>query len=271
MTDHPSSPLRSGWSSRDLGLSGLTVLIVAALLAGAGLVTAGLVTRGGGDDVVLVVDEVTADVVPSTVPPRLGGLGGAAAEGSETASDDASADSRTSTPTTTVELSPLAQQLGPKYSAIPEDIAPRPRPVGLQMESIDVARFPVRAVGLEPDGQMEIPDETEIGWYQYGATAGRPGATVLAAHVSWNRTQGPFARLGSVEPGEQIEVTLDDGTLRRYEVTERAVYGKLELPRERIWRNTGDETLVLITCGGDYNPEIRRYRENIVVYAVPVA
>ena len=142
--------------------------------------------------------------------------------------------------------------------------------MGLQLESIDVSRFPVRAVGLEPDGQMEIPDETEIGWYQYGATAGQPGATVLAAHVSWNRTRGPFARLGNVEPGEQVEVALDDGTTRLYEVTERAVYGKLELPRERIWRNTGDETLVLITCGGDYNPEIRRYRENIVVYAVPV-
>jgi LPXTG-site transpeptidase (sortase) family protein len=138
------------------------------------------------------------------------------------------------------------------------------------MQSIDVARFPVRAVGLEPDGQMEIPDETEIGWYQYGATAGQPGATVLAAHVSWNRTSGPFAQLGRVEPGEQIEVTLDDGSVRRYEVTERAVYGKLELPRERLWRNTGDETLVLITCGGDFNPDIRRYRENIVVYAVPV-
>jgi LPXTG-site transpeptidase (sortase) family protein len=138
------------------------------------------------------------------------------------------------------------------------------------MQSIDVSRFPVRAVGLEPDGQMEIPDETEIGWYQYGATAGQSGATVLAAHVSWNRTSGPFAQLGRVEPGEQIEVTLDDGSVRRYQVTERAVYGKLELPRERLWRTTGDETLVLITCGGDFNPEIRRYRENIVVYAVPV-
>jgi len=271
VNDRPSFPLRSGRSSRDLGLSGLSVLIVAALLAGAGLVTAGLVTRGGGDDVVLVVDEATADVAPSTVPPRLDGRDGTAAENPDTASDDASAASRTSTTSTTVPLSPLAQQLGPQYSAIPEDIAPRPRPVGIQMESIDVARFPVRAVGLEPDGQMEIPDETEIGWYEYGATAGRPGATVLAAHVSWNRTPGPFARLGSVEPGEQIEVALDDGTARLYEVTERAVYGKLELPRERIWRNSGDETLVLITCGGDYNPEIRRYRENIVVYAVPVA
>jgi LPXTG-site transpeptidase (sortase) family protein len=245
-----------------VGRSGLTILIVAALLAGAGLAIAGLVTRGGGDDVVLDVDDAVADVTPSTIPPRL----------EATAESDApsagAADGATGRPVDT--LSPLAQQLGPRQSAVPEIVAPRPRPVGLQMQSIDVARFPVRAVGLEPDGQMEIPDETEIGWYQYGATAGQPGATVLAAHVSWNRTNGPFAQLGRVEPGEQIEVTLDDGSVRRYEVTERAVYGKLELPRERLWRTTGDETLVLITCGGDYNPEIRRYRENIVVYAVPV-
>jgi sortase (surface protein transpeptidase) len=142
--------------------------------------------------------------------------------------------------------------------------------VGIQIDTIDVSRYPIRAIGLEPDGQMEIPDETEIGWYRYGATAGQPGATVLAAHVNWNRVPGPFARLGSVEPGDQVEITLDDGSQRRYEVVERAIYGKLELPRERLWRNSGPEELVLITCGGDYNPEIRRYRENIVVYAVPV-
>jgi hypothetical protein len=49
------------------------------------------------------------------------------------------------------------------------------------------------------------------------------------------------------------------------------MYDKDGLPRDRIWRNTGDETLVLITCGGDFNPDINRYRQNIVVYAVPVA
>ena len=48
------------------------------------------------------------------------------------------------------------------------------------------------------------------------------------------------------------------------------MYGKLMLPRERIWRNTGPEELVLITCGGEFNPEIRSFKSNIVVYAVPV-
>ena len=31
----------------------------------------------------------------------------------------------------------------------------------------------------------------------------------------------------------------------------------------------GAETLVLITGGGDFNSELRRYYDNIVVYAVP--
>lgn len=148
--------------------------------------------------------------------------------------------------------------------------APRARPVGLEIDSIGVSGYPVSDVGLEDDGQLEIPDETEIGWYKYGASAGQPGSTVLAAHVNWNGVQGPFARLGSVEPGDEIEVTLDDGTTRDYVVIERTMYGKLELPRERIWRRTGPEELVLITCGGEFNPEIRRFKSNIVVYAVPV-
>ncbi len=129
----------------------------------------------------------------------------------------------------------------------------------------------VRAVGIDEDGELEVPDESEVGWYQYGSAPGLPGSTVLAAHVSWNRTIGPFHQLGNLEPGARVDVVADDGTTRVYEVIERAIYDKDSLPRERIWRTTGDETLVLITCGGSYNPNIRRYRQNIVIYAVPVA
>jgi len=128
----------------------------------------------------------------------------------------------------------------------------------------------VRAVGIEEDGELEVPDETEVGWYQYGSAPGLPGSTVLAAHVSWNRKIGPFHQLGNLEPGARIDVVADDGVTRVYEVIERAVYDKDSLPTRRIWRTTGDETLVLITCGGSYNPNIRRYRQNIVIYAVPV-
>ena len=172
-------------------------------------------------------------------------------------------------PGTAGVLSPLAALLGPAGSAIPPPVPPTPRPTALVVRDLDVFA-PVRAVGLDDDGALEVPDETEIGWYRYAGTPGGPGATVLAAHITWNRALGPFHQLGRAEPGDRAEVFLDDGSTRVYEVVERAVFDKDALPRWRIWRSSGPESLVLITCGGSYNPEIRRYRQNIVVFAVPV-
>jgi Sortase domain len=233
--------------------------------------------RAGNRGSALTVENAIVESPPSTVgtlstgsppvPPLLEPGSGSAID---TVVDRASPATSSSSETATTSRSPLVDLLGPTYSVLPEEVRPRPRPTGLAINSIDVTAYPIRQVGLEVDGQLEIPNESEIGWYRYGATVGRPGVTVLAAHVSWNDTTGPFYDLGSVEPGDAIAVTLDDGTERRYVVTERTMYDKDELPRERIWRTTGPESLVLITCGGDFNPEIRRFRQNIVVYAVPV-
>ena len=144
-------------------------------------------------------------------------------------------------------------------------------PVGLTIAKIGLKVKGVRSVGLEPDGQLEIPNEKEIGWYRYGQAPGEIGSTVLAAHVSWNGSLGPFADLATVEPGDRINVQLSDGGSRTYEAVERNQYNKGELPADRIWSRTGNETLVLITCGGEFNPAIKRYYDNIVIYAVPVA
>lgn len=241
----------------------LLVFGVVAGLAGAWMAFSALAGSGSGE-VTLEIDDAVASVPPVTVAPLVTNPPATAP-----ASTDPSRPQPSAPATTTVPLSPLAALLGPGGSAVPPAIEPRLQPTALAIADLDLSG-PVRSVGIRTDGALEVPGAREIGWYRYGAAPGYEGATVLAAHVSWNRTSGPFAQLGRVEPGEQVEVTLDDGSVRRYEVTERAVYGKLELPRERLWRTTGDETLVLITCGGDYNPEIRRYRENIVVYAVPV-
>lgn len=145
----------------------------------------------------------------------------------------------------------------------------RAAPLSLRFENVGIDDE-IRPVGIEDDGDMEVPDVDEVGWWQWGSAPGLPGATVLAAHVSWNGALGPFHRLGDAELGDRIEVTAGDGSTRVYQVTERTMYVKDGLPADRIWTTTGDEVLVLITCGGDFNPSIRRYRHNIVVYAVPV-
>jgi hypothetical protein len=237
--------------------SGRALLVVAAVCAIAGAVFSGVAiwSSGATGEVVLEVTSVTLAEVPVTVPLLA------------TPAADPVAVPSISDPT--IELSPLAELLGVPGSAIPPAIEPRALPRSVTIGDIELWGR-VRSVGLEDDGELEIPDETEIGWYRNGASPGRAGATVLAAHVTWNGSLGPFFKLGEIEPGAKIDVALEDGTQRTYEVVERTMYDKDALPRERIWRTTGDESLVLITCGGSFNPDINRYRQNVVVYAVPV-
>ena len=141
-------------------------------------------------------------------------------------------------------------------------------PTALTIDDLGISQA-VLPVGLQDDGWMEVPDVADIGWYLHGAVPGRPGATVIVAHVWWGDTPGPFRRLGAIEPGAVIEVGSEDGAVRSYVVVERTMYDKDSLPSD-LWRNSGPETLALITCGGDYNRSTRRYEQNIVVYAVPL-
>lgn len=175
------------------------------------------------------------------------------------------------TSTTTSPLPPLSAEIGEPISVVPSTPPTQAPPVVIAIEAIGLGATPVRPVGLDGEGQLEIPNESEVGWYRFGSWPGRPGATVLAAHVSWNDTTGPFYRLVDLEPGALISVTMADETMRSYTVIERTQYRKTELPSERVWTLEGPETLVLITCGGDFNEAIRRYRHNIVVYAVPAS
>jgi LPXTG-site transpeptidase (sortase) family protein len=235
---------------------GRALLVVACLAMAAAGVFGWLAVFGGKgspDAVVLDVETAVASTTPDTLPLLV----------------PAAPAVVPATPTT-LPLSPLAEQLGRQGSAIPVEPPPLNPPMSLTIGDIELWG-PVRAVGLDLSGEMEVPDETEIGWYELGSAPGQAGATVLAAHVTWNQTVGPFFRLGDLEPGDRIDVELSDRSVRIYEVVERTMYRKTELPRERIWRTTGPETLVLITCGGDFNDDINRYRDNIVVYAVPIA
>ena len=152
----------------------------------------------------------------------------------------------------------------PTATSIPSKKVP---PTAVTIKDLSLSQ-PILAVGLEEDGAMEVPDVKDIGWYSNGAVPGRPGATVFVAHVWWGDTPGPFSELGKLEPGALIDVVVGD-TLHSYVVVERTMFDKDALPRS-LWRNTGPETLALITCGGDFDNSTQSYKQNIVVLAVPV-
>ncbi|MEX1287100.1 MAG: class F sortase [Acidimicrobiia bacterium] len=144
-------------------------------------------------------------------------------------------------------------------------------PVRIRVGGIE-AEAPVIPVGVEDDGQMEIPrDVDEIGWYSFGPAPGEGGSAVLSGHVSGgSQGRGVFYDLKRVELGDEVEIDHADGTTTRYRVVAVETIDKGELPTDRIFARDGDPKLTLITCGGSFSRSLNSYDSNIVVVAEPI-
>lgn len=180
-----------------------------------------------------------------------------------------------SSPTPLVEPTPApadpATRLELIGSALPTfAAAAMPVPVRLDIGALGVDGAVIRSVGVEADGALEVPPADEVGWYRYGPTPGADGSAVLAAHIAADGVDGVFRRLPELEPGDIVTVHFDDATSEEFVVVGRRQYAKEALPGDEIFGRTGVARLTLVTCGGTFDPERRRYDDNIVVFALPV-
>ncbi len=146
----------------------------------------------------------------------------------------------------------------------------RSLPVSVRIPAIGVDSHLLH-LGLNQDGTIEVPSlRTSAGkaaWYEYSATPGQVGASVIEGHV--DSTQGPavFFRLGALHPGNTIEVTLADGVTAVFRVTGVREYAKTRFPAHEIYGTTDFAALRLITCGGAFDYASGHYLSSTVVYA----
>ncbi|CCH16436.1 class F sortase [Micromonospora lupini] len=145
-------------------------------------------------------------------------------------------------------------------------------PVRLVIPGIDVTAT-VNAVGInERTNEFEVPPSVDqIGWYRYGpGLETDAGSVVIAGHVdSAKQGRGAFFRLRELDQGDTLTATGSDGKARKYRVVAREEYAKTKIPLERYFARDGKPRLTLITCGGPFDAKARKYRDNIVVTAVP--
>lgn len=172
-------------------------------------------------------------------------------------------------------LSPLAELTVELPSALPEiALDGVGEPIGVQPQSISLPTLgvegaPIVPVGLEDNGELEVPEADTVGWYEFGAGVdGGRGSTVLAAHIAYNGENGVFQNLVDMEPGQRLSIERDGETLE-YIVESVTDYDKWELPIDDLFSESSEERLVLITCGGSFNDALSSYEDNTVVVALP--
>ncbi|MGB5755995.1 MAG: class F sortase, partial [Acidimicrobiales bacterium] len=192
----------------------------------------------------------------------------ATADSPDQASD--TADPESSDTGSASPLADLITELPPASTGLPQPDPEGPQPIGLTIESLGINVATVIDVGVEDNGDMEVPAADEVGWYRYGPAPGQEGSSVLAAHIAYDGVDGVFVNLDDLALGSIIAVEYDDGSIAEFEAVATEQYNKQQLPKDSIFARTGEPQLVLITCGGEFNRQVRSYDDNIVVYANPL-
>jgi Sortase domain len=141
-------------------------------------------------------------------------------------------------------------------------------PVALTIPSIGVQTSLIR-LGLTASGALQVPPSTAVaGWYTGSPRPGAVGPAVIAGHVDSRVGPGVFFRLSSLRPGDRVYVRRADGTLAVFRVTAVRQFPKDSFPTSAVYGPTPDAELRLVTCGGTFDPALRSYLNNTVVYAV---
>lgn len=154
-----------------------------------------------------------------------------------------------------------------------DELVPTPAPRTISIDGI-VSAMPVEPHGLDARGQMSLPRSPFVaGWYEYAsAPADDTGATVIASHVdALGEGLGPFSRLRTVAAGTEIAIVDAEGARHVYRVTTVEKISKEVVPWGEYFSTAGAPRLVLVTCGGEYDPAVGSYEDNYIVTAEKVS
>ena len=155
-----------------------------------------------------------------------------------------------------------------KFSAVDPLTGKR---VDADIVGIDTTGDPNNAVLAPPE------DISQAGWYVRSAPFGvDKGSTVMTSHIDYNGVTGLGTLFSSLRKDDPVTLTDSKGKQHHYVVTEQIKLNKedpeyIKKTMDTINKKDGKNILVLITCGGDYNPSSPLgYNQNWITVAHPV-
>lgn len=159
----------------------------------------------------------------------------------------------------------------PSTQAVVGPVLARSVPTRLSIPAIGINDARLAAYGTDSQGAIDVPPSTPgvpPGWYTGSPTPGQLGPSVIVGHTDELKdAQSVFFRLGELRPGDQVEVTLTNGTVAVFRVDSLEEYPKASFPTAQVYGNINHAGLRLISCIGKFDRATGHYLDNIVVYA----
>lgn len=158
------------------------------------------------------------------------------------------------------------------FTGRPRWDAPAPLPFSV-VDRIRIPAIQVDApavpVGLDMEGWVDAPppqDANLAGWFSGAVSPGEKGTAVVVGHVDNREGPAVFYGLGALEKGNHVEVRRRDGKTAVFEIYGIEVFEKNDFPGDRVYGDTGDPELRVITCGGGFSQQ-NGYDGNVVAFA----
>jgi sortase (surface protein transpeptidase) len=141
------------------------------------------------------------------------------------------------------------------------------KPAGIKIDAIGV-NANVEMLEIL-NGEMAPPtNENDVGWYKESGRLGVAGNVMFAGHVNWYNTPvAVFGHIGELQENDVIEVTGTNGEVYSYKVKWVKNFPAFEDPPKLVVGGTSKSVLTLITCGGEWDPNVGLYNERTVVRA----
>ena len=138
-------------------------------------------------------------------------------------------------------------------------------------------RAPVNVRMVGSDGFMGLPQgKDDVVLYDFsihpplGGSPGRGGTSILAGHLDYlPNFRGVFWDLAKAREGDIIDYYREDGSRYSYQVAWVNLIPSDELLNQYA-TSTDPETMILITCEGNWDTVQRNYDKRALVYAVAV-
>jgi LPXTG-site transpeptidase (sortase) family protein len=147
-----------------------------------------------------------------------------------------------------------------KWNGAPDE------PKKIRITKINVDAY-VQKAGVDQNKQVAVPDNVHLaGWFSDSQKPGQKGLAIIAGHVSGRTTDGVFKQLGNLAKGDEFEIELGNGDIKRYKVIETNQVKEADSAGILFSQNPKVKSQVnLITCGGQFDDSSDQYEDRIIV------